>query len=292
MISVYFFTGFVLLYLIWGFIVYFIDAWIKNKKPSYFFRKKEKYFFEYVYQRLNRHPSNFWVNKKQKLGMDIEGHYNLYPKYKSLDLDEQELLMKSNKDEESKQKFTSEINSSFVEDNDLSQDTPLLDNKSKSRNKYTLQELRNVPVDDIPYNELSFIKKFIKIFTPFELMYRKVWVNDGFIYPQALLTWIIIWFFSISYLGYNSLIAIKNISKVIGNSYDRVYESAYSFIRNAVERYFSLFKYDAAESDLNPYYGQLKTFSDTVDQLVFAIKLGAYVGLTIAVILVFLNRLI
>ena len=94
------------------------------------------------------------------------------------------------------------------------------------------------------------------------------------------------------YLGYYFLKSIINFSKVIEGAYDKVYASAFSFIRNAVERYFTLFKYEAIEADLFPYYGRLRLFSDTVDQLVFAIKLGAFVGLVLAVILVLLNILL
>ena len=205
--------------------------------------------------------------------------------------------MKSIKDEESKRNSHPDMTTSFDEYRAQSQHSLLSDympqpKECKVVSKYTHEELRNLPVDVIPYQDLSILKKFIRIFTPFEIMYRKIWINDWFIYPQVLLTCITIWFFSMIYLGYYSLKTIINFSKVIEDAYDKVYASAFSFIRNAVERYFSLFKYEAAESDLFPYYDQLQTFSSTVDQLVFAIKLGAFVGLTIGVILVFLNILL
>lgn len=94
------------------------------------------------------------------------------------------------------------------------------------------------------------------------------------------------------YLGYFALKTIINFSKIIEDAYDKVYASAYSFVRNAVQRYFTMFKYEPTEADLTPYYDKLSTFSNTVDQLVLAIKLGAYIGLTLAVILVFLNILL
>ena len=235
--------------------------------------------------------------KNKKLGMELKGYYNVFPKYEKPDLRQSEVMLKSIKDEEARRQSHPDMTTSFDEYRAQTEHSLLSDympqpKEVKVVNKYTKEELKSLPVDVVPYEELNFFKKFIRIFTPFEVMYKKIWVNDWFIYPQVLLTCIIICFFSMVYLGYFALKSIINFSKIIEDAYDKVYASAYSFIRNAVQRYFSMFKYEPIESDLDPYRNQLNTFSNTVDQLVFAIKLGAFVGLTIAVILVFLNILL
>lgn len=76
MIAVYTFAGIVSIFLLWSFIIYFVDSWVKKKEPSYFYAQKRQISIEYTFQRLNGHPSNYWVNKKKKLGLDIKKFYN------------------------------------------------------------------------------------------------------------------------------------------------------------------------------------------------------------------------
>ena len=294
MISVFFFAGLVGIFLVWEFIIYFVDVWIKRKQPSYFYNKKEKYFIEYVYQRLNGHPSNYWVSRKLKVMMKTNDYYNLYTKSEKWN---SRIEIKLEENDHSKGKSYDEVKDSLDDNFVQNKDSLLSDYNSnlrqnKKSDKFTKEELQSLPIDMESYKKLSFIRKTLRIFTPFEIMYRKIWIKDWFIYPQVLLTCIIICFFSIVYLGYNWLNTIINLSKSIESSYDKVYASSFSFIRNAVERYFSIFKHEAVESDLNPYYDQLKTFSDTVDQLVIAIKIGLFIGLVISVTIVFLNVLL
>ena len=296
MATVFLFAGLVGIFLIWACAVYFIDVCIKKQQPGYFYNRKEQYFIEYVYQRLNGHPSNYWINSKRKLGMDLKGYYNFFSQNEESDLRKSDILPKSIKDEESKEETPKHINDTSDEYKTQSQHSLLSDdllvllpNEYKVQSKYSKNELRSIPVDVIPYNDLSLKNKFIRILTPFEVMYKKVWVNDWFIYPQVLLTCITISLFSIVSLGFLSMVAVINLSKAIEHMYDKVYSSAFSFIRNAIERYFILFKYETSESDISSYYDQLQTFSNIVDQLIFAIKLGAIIGIIAAVISVFVN---
>jgi hypothetical protein len=43
----------------------------KKREPNYFFKAKKEFLMEYVYQRLNGHPSNHWVNRKKGLNMEL-----------------------------------------------------------------------------------------------------------------------------------------------------------------------------------------------------------------------------
>lgn len=49
---------------------------------------------------------------------------------------------------------------------------------------YSIAELKALPMDVIPFDQLSFARKLLRLFTPFEVMYKRVWVTDAFIYPQ------------------------------------------------------------------------------------------------------------
>ena len=120
-------------------------------------------------------------------------------------------------------------------------------------------------------------------------MTRKVWVPDAFLYPQLFMTCIVISYLSIFYLTYETIKFVYNLTRYIDDAYDQVYKSAYAFLRVGLSSYFDLMHYEPTTRELGDYYGRLKEVNDIVDQLVLAIKIGAYVGITIAFIAVCLN---
>lgn len=93
------------------------------------------------------------------------------------------------------------------------------------------------------------------------------------------------------YLSYETIKFIISFTKFIDDAYDQVYASAYAFLRTGLERYFMMFKYEPSTSELNSYYSRLTSVGDTVNELVFAIKLGTIVGMTLATTAVLINVL-
>jgi hypothetical protein len=91
------------------------------------------------------------------------------------------------------------------------------------------------------------------------------------------------------YLSYQAIQFILNLTNLVDDAYEQVYSSSFSFLRNGLERYFYIFKYECTTSDLDPYYERLKSAEVTVNQLVFAIKIGAILGMTTATIAVIVN---
>ena len=301
MIAVYFFSGIICLQLIWSFIIYFVDTFIKHKEPSYFFNRKRKFLIEYTYQRLNGHPSNYWVNIKQKRGLKIDHFYNDFDqKYnkrileskKNGYVDEESKnhipYALNNSDEEKKENTFEEYRASMK--NELLSDytPPLVDTKQRNK-KLSKKELSEIPNDMKPYEEMGVFKRLLRCLTPFDIMYRKVWITDWFIYPQILITSIIITFFSMAYLGYRTFEVIFNLTDFINDGYDKVYTSAYTFLRTGLEKYFGMFKYEPTKEDFGHYFTQLEEVGKSIDQLVFAIKLGAFIGLFLSILFVFSN---
>lgn len=223
------------------------------------------------------------------LNMDIKGYYNTKPAIDIDDIRSTQVKRGTTFDEESRR---DKIAHSFEEFRAQSQHSMLSDympELTRPQDTYTREELMNMPIDVVPYNDLKFFKKLIRILTPFEMMNKKVWVTDAFIYPQVFITCVVICFFSMAYLAYQTLTFILNFTNLVNDAYDQVYSSAFSFLRNGLERYFYIFKYECTTSDLDPYYNKLKDVGVTVDQLVLAIKIGALVGMIIATTAVVLN---
>ena len=239
---------------------------------------------EYVFQKLNGHPSNFWVNKNKKMGMKLDGLYNTkISQYKSyqdrcedniFSVDEEDNNPTDQNMTKSMELYRAQSEHSLLSDY---LPDPEFENKEEVK-KLSKEQLSDLPVDVTPYDELGAIKKLFRVLTPFELMYKKIWVNDCFIYPQLLLTCIVICFFSMSYLGYETFKAIFGFTDFLSDGYDTVYQSAFSFMRNGLDRYFSVFKYDVTSNDLEPYYKKLSKVEVTVNDFIFAVKLGAIVG--------------
>ena len=63
-VTIFVFAGLIGLFLLRASIIYFVDTFIRRKEPTYFYNRKRRFFIEYTFQRLNGHPSNFWVNRK------------------------------------------------------------------------------------------------------------------------------------------------------------------------------------------------------------------------------------
>ena len=313
-ITVYTFTGVVWAFILYSLYVYLVDSWIRKKEPNYFYNKKRKFYFEYVYQKLNGHPSNYWINKHKKLNMDLRTSWSIktgdssliiyggqyYNIFTSLNSKYEKSLMDSNytqADEESKSKNSLSDDHISYEGPSIQSKESLLESgehRSDNSNKfqpYSIKKLKKIPVDVKLYNNLSLWRKYIRIFTPFEIMFKSIWVNDWFIYPQFLLTCILICFFSIIYFSYFVFESLLGTLQLLNDSFDQVYENSFNFIRNGVERYFELFKYEATTKDLDLYFSKLISSSNNYDELLFAMELGALVGLTIAVIIVFVNML-
>jgi hypothetical protein len=298
--SVYILCGFIILLTIWSLVIYITDAWIKKKEPTYFHKRKKIYLMEYVYQRLNGHPSNYWLSKKQKLHQKSNGPYNTAPMalHNHKDGRVTEYEHQNTIDEESKKAVDHDMTSSYeLHNRTLSEDSIVSDsssksNQGKSSKKLSKQELRDTPVDLQKWEELGFFKKLIRIFTPFELMYKKKYVVDCFIYPQVVLTCIVITIFSMIYLGYQAFDFIINITEWIDDSYDMVFDSAFGFLRTGLKSYFDTYKIEPVTNDLNRYVIELNDVGVTLNELVFAIRLGAIVGTILAVIAVGLNILL
>ncbi|CAI2379968.1 unnamed protein product [Moneuplotes crassus] len=297
MIVVYVLAGLIALYMLWAFLIYFIDTFIRRKNPGYFFDKKKQYFMEYVYQRLNNHPSNHWVNRRKNLKLNLDGLYNTKMKNE----DEIESLKSSiktlpNSTNDNMVRISNQdLTGSFEIKRDLSGSSIVAEkvNEYQSimviQDKLTKQELMDLEVDVIPFEDLGLCGKFIRIFTPFELMYRRIWVNDCFVYPQVLLTCVLICAVSMGYLGYVMFTVIFGITESIKGVYSNVYDSVFGFLRNGVERYFDTLKVQATTTGLYDYFDHLETTEHTLNNLIFAIKLGVIVGTTVAIITVFAN---
>jgi hypothetical protein len=154
--AVYFFAAIIGVFLIWNFLLYFIDTWIKKKVPSYFFNKKREYFIEYTYQKLNKHPSNYWVNKTKKLGMNLDGYYNT----KSQNLKDMKIesirntVLKAENIRPVDQDMTTsfEMYRAQSEHSLLSDYMPEPKEKPK---KIPNEDLRQLPIDVVPYKDLG-----------------------------------------------------------------------------------------------------------------------------------------
>jgi len=141
---------------------------------------------EYVYQRLNGHPSVHWVNMKKR-GLKLDGLYNTKPPQKE-DIDNVRSISVRSMSHFEEEKETFEVdrnmtNSLEITQNEISKS--LITDKSfysnqvpKDPNRIPKEELIAYNVDAIPYEELGFFGKLVRIFTPFEVMYRKVWIPD------------------------------------------------------------------------------------------------------------------
>ena len=299
MIAVYFFSGIICLQLIWSFIIYFIDTFIKHKEPSYFYNRKRRFFIEYTFQRLNGHPSNYWVNEKQKRRIKIDNFYNDFDqKFNThlLEIRKNRIIDEESKCEnyiinttDDKKENTFEEYRASIKHELLSDYTPPLIENNKGNRKYTIAELAEITNDMKPYDSLGTWAKMLRCLTPFDLMYKRVWVTDWFIYPQILITSIIITFFSMTYLGYRTFMVIFDLTDLINDGYDKVYTSAFTFLRTGLEKYFGMFKYEPTKEDFGHYFTTLEEVGVVLNQLIFAVKLGAFIGLFISILFVFCN---
>ena len=222
--------------------------------------------------------------------MNLPGYYNIEPNLKllmgrnALDDEESKAPMKINLIQDSSRRA--------YRDNMFSDYSPASTSKffAMPYSKQKLEKIeKEIPRDVIPYNELGFFKKLIRNFTPFELMTRKVWVPDAFLYPQLFMTCIVISYLSIFYLTYETIKFVYSLTKYIDDAYDQVYKSAYSFLRVGLNSYYDLMHYEPTSKDLDDYYDRLREVNEIVDELVIAIEIGAYIGITIAFIAVCLN---
>jgi hypothetical protein len=102
--------------------------------------------------------------------------------------------------------------------------------------KLTKNQLRQLKIDTTPYKNLSILKKLIRIFTPFEIMQRKIWISDCFIYPQILLSSILLCFFSMWYLGYKTFGIIFSITGYMDARYDKVYDTSFAYLRSGLKK--------------------------------------------------------
>ena len=184
--TVYAFAGVIAIFLIWAFITFLIDACIRRKEPNFYYKKKKDFYLEHVYQKLNGHPSNHWINKKKKRNLRGLGYYNTETKdmsdFKS-SLHKGSHIKGSVVDEESKRPIDQDMTASFDEYRAQSVHSLLSDYTPAPRPRIesqilSKQDLKEYPVDMVPYEDLGFFKKFLRIFTPFELMYKKVWITD------------------------------------------------------------------------------------------------------------------
>ena len=96
------------------------------------------------------------------------------------------------------------------------------------------------------------------------------------------MTCIVISYLSIFYLTYETVKFVHNLTNYIDDAYDQVYKLAYTFFRARLENYFNLMHYEPTLSELNDYYNRLEEVNQIVDQLVLAIKIGTYVGISTA----------
>jgi hypothetical protein len=71
---------------------------------------------------------------------------------------------------------------------------------------------------------------------------------------------------------------VDNVSDIAHSQYDKVYESSNTYIRNGLDRYYSLFKHDSSMDDLSPYYDQLERVGSRINYLVIAIQIGVIIG--------------
>jgi hypothetical protein len=121
--------------------------------------------------------------------MDIKGYYNTKPPIDIDDIKSSQAQSRMTFDEESnRNKIT--VNS-FEEFRAQSQHNMLSDyipEPNRPQDIYSREKLINMPLDVVPYNDLKFFKKLIRILTPFEVMFKKIWVTDAFIYPQVFMT--------------------------------------------------------------------------------------------------------
>ena len=97
-------------------------------------------------------------------------------------------------------------------------------------------------------------------------------------YPQILMTSIVLCLFSMGYLSYETFRFILSLTGQIKGAYSNVYDSVFTFLRNGLQRYFDTFKIQATTDSLQVYFDRLGTVEITLDQLIFAIKLGVIIG--------------
>lgn len=157
--------------------------------------------------------------------------------------------------------------------------------------QYSKLQLMDLPIDVKKYYDLTLFWRVMKLLTPFEIMYRKVWVTEAFVYPQMFMTCITICYFSLAYFTYETIKFIFSINDKINNAYDQVYTSAYSFLRTGMEKYFMMFKYEPSTEELQSYYSKLDSLQTIVNQLTFAIIIGSTIGMCVAFTIVSLNTL-
>ena len=121
---------------------------------------------EYVFQRLNGHPSNHWVNKKKNLGLRLEGLYNT----KEADQKDIQNLpsVSSRLNTEVSQQLEYEENkdftSSFEIKKDLSNNSLTSENYHfkpvSDSNQLSIPELKNISIDVTPFENLNTCGKF------------------------------------------------------------------------------------------------------------------------------------
>jgi hypothetical protein len=75
-VAVFVFAALIGNLLLWSFFIFFVDTYCRKRQPGYFFNQKKEFLIEYTYQKLNGHPSSFWVNKKKNLGLGQLKFYN------------------------------------------------------------------------------------------------------------------------------------------------------------------------------------------------------------------------
>lgn len=203
-------------------------------------------------------------------------------------------------DEESKSKPAIPINASFHE----SENKIITQYRASMRNsllsdyapiptakKLLISDLKSIAKDSIPYSSQSTFQKLICWLTPFDIYFRKVWIPDCFIYPQILIASILITFCSMAYLGYKTLLFILNLSNFVDEGYDKVYTSAFQFIRTGLEKYFYMFKYEPTKDEFGHYFNQLDDVGKRIHEFSIAVKIGAIIGLVVAVLAILGNFL-
>ena len=153
--------------------------------------------------------------------------------------------------------------------------------------KFTVEELKELPQDSISYDQQTWKQKLMMCFVPFDYKYKKIWVKDCFIYPQLFLASLVITAFSMGYIGYKTIEFIVKISDFIDDGYEKVYTSAYTFIRTGLTRYFVLFKYEPSREEFGYYFDKLDDISNKVQAFCLALKIGVGIGFALAGIAIF-----
>lgn len=89
------------------------------------------------------------------------------------------------------------------------------------------------------------------------------------------------------YIGYKTIEFIVKISDFIDDGYEKVYTSAYTFIRTGLTRYFVLFKYEPSREEFGYYFDKLDDISNKVQAFCLALKIGVGIGFALAGIAIF-----